>query len=181
MVKSNTADHSTTVTKPAQSPVPLINKLQPQDSNRQLTPRPPSPSALPISWPVAQSTVTVINKRQTQHSNRQLTPRPPSLSAQPVTWPAQSSVHMNKCPSKQYYRQLTPRATCPSESSADTNFANKRSHHSTLQSPATSSQVVDTSCLSASNCATLGTVPSNVAPLTLRRSSRLLIKNIKYQ
>ena len=49
VIKSNTANHSTTVTKPAQSPVPLINKRQPQDSNRQLAPRPPSPSALPIT------------------------------------------------------------------------------------------------------------------------------------
>ena len=153
VIKSNTADHFTTVTKPVQSPVPLINKRQPQHSNRQLTHSPPSPNALPI------------------------------------TWPAQSSVPMNKRPSKQYYRQLTPLATCPSESSADTNFANKRSHHSALQSsppspppsPATSSQVVDTSCTSTSNCATVGTVPSNVAPLTLRRSSRLLINNMKYQ
>ena len=99
VIKSNISDHSTTVTKPAQPIVPLINKRQPQDSNRHLTPHPPSPSALP------------------------------------VTWPAQSSVPMNKSPSKQYYRQLTPRATCQSESSADTNFANKRSHHSALQSP----------------------------------------------
>ena len=185
MIKSNSTDHSTTVTKPAQSPVPLINKCQLQDSNRQLTPRPPSPSALPVTWPVAQSTVPVINKRQPQHSNRQLTHLPPSPSALPVTWPAQSSVPMNKRPSKQY----SLRATCPSESSADTNFTSKRSHHSALQSPpsspppspATSRQVVDTSCSSGSNCATLGTVPSNVAPLTLRRSSRLLIKNMKYQ
>ena len=76
VIKSNTADHSTTVTKPAQSPVPLINKRKPKDSNRQLTPRPPSPSALPIIWPVAQSTVPVINKHKPQHSNRQLTPPP---------------------------------------------------------------------------------------------------------
>ena len=143
VIKSSTADHSTTVTKPVQSPVHVINKRQPQHSNKQLTPSPPSPSALP------------------------------------VTWPAQSSVPMNKHSSKQYYRQLTLRATCPSESSAGTNFASKRSHHSALQSPppslppspATSSQIVDTSCWSASNCATLGTVPSNVAPLSLRISS----------
>ena len=135
MIKSNTADQSTTVTKPAQSPVPLINKRQPQDSNRQLTPHPPSPSALPVTWPVPQSTVPVINKRKPLHSNRQLTPSPPSPSALPVTWPVQSSVPIYKHPLKQYYRQLTPRATCPSESSADTNFANKRSHHSALQSP----------------------------------------------
>ena len=149
VIESNTANHSTTVAKPAQSAAPVINKRQSQDSNKQLTPRPPSPSALP------------------------------------GTWNAQSSVHMNKRPSKQYYRQLTPRATYPSESSADTNFASKRSHHSALQppppstppSPSTSSQVVDTT----SNCATIGTVASNVAPLTLRRSSRLLIKNMKYQ
>ena len=43
VIKSNTADHSATVAKPAQSPVPVINKRQPQDSNRQLTPLPPSP------------------------------------------------------------------------------------------------------------------------------------------
>ena len=92
VIKSNTADYSTTVTKPAQSPVPLINKRQPQDSNRQLTPRPPSLSVLPVTWPVAQFTVPVINKRQPQHSNRQLTPRPPSPSALSVTWHAQSSV-----------------------------------------------------------------------------------------
>ena len=125
VIKSNTADHSSTVTKPAQSPVHLINKRQPQDSNRQLTPRPPSPSALPVTWPVAQSTVSVINKRQPQHSNSELTHRPPSPSALPVTWSAQSFVPMNKRPLKQYYRELTPRATCPSESSADTNVANK--------------------------------------------------------
>ena len=88
VIKSNTADHSTTVTKPAQSPVPPINKRQPQYSNRQLTPRKPSPGALPVTWPVAQSTVPVINKRKPQHSNRQLTPLPPSYSALPVTWPA---------------------------------------------------------------------------------------------
>ena len=148
-IKSHTTDLSTTVAKPAQSTVPVINKHQPQDSNRQL-PHPPQ-----------------------------------SSSALPVTWPAQSSVPMNKRPSKQYYRQLTPRATCPSGSSADTNLASKCSHHIALQPPppslATSSQVVDMPCSSASNCATLGTVPSNVAPLTLRRSSRLLIKNMKYQ
>ena len=97
VIKSNTADHFTTVTKPAQSPVPVINKRQPQKSNRQLTARPPSPSALR------------------------------------VTWPAQSSVPMNKRPSLQYYRQLTPCATGPSESSADTNFLSKRSSHSALQ------------------------------------------------
>ena len=89
VIKSNTADHSTTVTKPAQSTDPLINKHQPQDSNRQLAPLPLSTSALP------------------------------------VTWPTQSSVPINKRPSKQYYRQLTPRATCPRESSADTNCASK--------------------------------------------------------
>ena len=154
----------------------VINMNLPKDSNRQLTPRPPSPSALPVTWPVAQSTVPVINKRQPLDSNRQLTPPPPSSSALPVTWPAQSSVPMNKRASKQYYRQLTPLATCPSESSADTNLASKRSHHIAIQpqlpSPAASSHVVDTPCSSASNCATLGTVPSNVAPLTMRRSSR---------
>ena len=68
VIESNTAKHSTTVAKPAQSAVPVINKRQSQDSNRQLTPRPSSPSALP------------------------------------GTWPAQSSIHMNKRPSKQYYR-----------------------------------------------------------------------------
>ena len=80
---------------------------------------------------------------------QELTPRLPSPSSLPVTWPAHSSVPMNKRPSKQYYRQLTLRATCPSESSTDTNFASKRSHHSALQplpsspppSPATSSHV----------------------------------------
>ena len=66
LIKSNTADHSTTVAKPAQSTVSVINKRQPQDSNRQLTPRPPSPSALPVTLPVAQSTVPVINKLQPQ-------------------------------------------------------------------------------------------------------------------
>ena len=155
MIKSNTADHSTTVAKPAQSTVPMINHRQPQDSNRQLTPHPPSPSALPL------------------------------------TWPAQSSVPMNKRPSEQYYRQLTSRATCPSESSADTNFASKRSHHNALQPmphslpppPATCSQVVDTPCSSASCTVPLlvQCFPINVAPLSLRRSSRLFIKNMKYQ
>ena len=122
-------------------------------------------------------------------TRRQMTPHPPSPSALLITWPALSSVPMNRHPSKQYYRQLTPCATYPSESSANTNFPSKRSHHSALQplphslppSPATSSLVVDTLCSSASNWATLGAVPSNVAPLTLRRSSRLLIKNMKYQ
>ena len=102
--------------------------------------------------------ITKVNKRQPQHSSRQLTPRPQSPSALLVTWPVLSPVSMNKCPSKQYYRQLTPRATCPSEFSADTNFPSKRSHHSALQplpsspppSPATSSQVVDTPCSFAS-------------------------------
>ena len=47
VIKSNTADHSTTVAKPAQSPVPLINKRQPQDSNRQLTSSPPFPVLCP--------------------------------------------------------------------------------------------------------------------------------------
>ena len=87
VIKSNTAALSTTVTKPAQSPVPVINKRQPQDSNRQLTPRRPTPSVLPVTRPVAQSTVPVINKRKPQHYNRQLTHRPPSPSALPVTWP----------------------------------------------------------------------------------------------
>ena len=74
VIESNTANHSTT-----------------QDSNRQLTPRPPSTSALPVTLPVAQSTVPVINKRQPQDSNRQLTPRPPSPSALPVTLPVSQS------------------------------------------------------------------------------------------
>ena len=135
VIKSNTAAHSTTVTKRAQSPVPESNK------------------------------------HQHQHSSRQLPPRPRSHSALPVTWPAPSPVPMNKRLSKQYYIQLTPRPTCPSKSSADTNFPSKRSHHSALQPPSPSlaaySQVADTPCSSASNCATLGTVPANVAPLTL--------------
>ena len=97
VIKSNSAAHSTTVTKPAQSPVP------------------------------------VINKRQPQHSSRQLTPCPQSSSALPTTWPALSPAPMNKRPPKQYYRQLTPHATCPSESSADTNFPSKRSHYRALQ------------------------------------------------
>ena len=84
VIISNTAAHTTTVTKLAHSPVNVINKHQPQRSSRQLTPRPPSPSALPI------------------------------------TWPALSPISMNKRPSKQYYSQLTTRATCLSESSADT-------------------------------------------------------------
>ena len=33
VIKSNTADHSTTVAKPAQSTVPVFNRCQPQDSN----------------------------------------------------------------------------------------------------------------------------------------------------
>ena len=44
-------------------------------------------------------------------------------------------INKRKRPSKQYYRQLTPHTTCPSESSADTNFTSKRSHHNALQSP----------------------------------------------
>ena len=40
MIKSNTAAHSTIVTKPAQSPVPVINKRQPQHSD-------PRPSTAP--------------------------------------------------------------------------------------------------------------------------------------
>ena len=52
VIKSNAAAQSTTVTKPAQSPVPVINKRQPQHSTRQLTPQPQSPSALPTTWPV---------------------------------------------------------------------------------------------------------------------------------
>ena len=36
---------------------------------------------------------------------------------------------MNKSPSKHYNRQLTPRPTYLSETSADTNFPGKRTHH----------------------------------------------------
>ena len=129
MIKSNTAAHSTAVAKPAQSPA------------------------------------LVINKPQSQHTSRQLTPRPPSPCTLPVTWPVPSTVPMSKRPSKQYYGQLTSRPTCPRESLANTNFPSKRSHHSAPHPPSpspplstgTSSQVVDTPCSSASNCATLGT------------------------
>ena len=85
VIKSNTADHSTTVAKPAQSTVPVINKRQPQDSNRQLTPRPPSPSAVPVPWP-AQSSVP-MNKRPSKKYYRQLTPR--------ATCPSESSADTN--------------------------------------------------------------------------------------
>ena len=39
VIKSNTAAHSTTVTKPAQSPVTVTNKRQPHHANRQPTHR----------------------------------------------------------------------------------------------------------------------------------------------
>ena len=76
----------------------------------------------------SQFPVPVNNKRQPQ----QLILRPPSPSALPVTRPAPFPAPVNKLPSKQYYRRLTPRPTCQSESSADTNFPSKRSHRNAL-------------------------------------------------
>ena len=82
VIKWNTADHSTTVTKPAQSTVPVITSANPRTlidnwphTHRHLV--------LPVTWPVAQSTVPVINKRQPQDSNRQLTPSTLSPSELP--------------------------------------------------------------------------------------------------
>ena len=92
VIKSKTAAHSTTVTMPLQSPVP-------------------------------------VNKSQSQHSSRQLTPRPPSHSAKPVTRPESFPIIYE---SNYYNIQLTPRPTCLSETSADTNLKSKRPHHSAL-------------------------------------------------
>ena len=73
VIKSNTAAHSTTVARPAQSPVPVINKRQHQYSSRQLPPLPPSPSALPVTWPALPS--VRMNKRPSNEYYRQLTLR----------------------------------------------------------------------------------------------------------
>ena len=101
MIKSNNAAHSTTVTKPAQSPVLVINQRQPQHSNK-LTTRPPSPSVLPITWP-AQSSVP-MNKLPSNYT------------------------FDGKCILYVYYTQLTPREPAQDESSADTIIPSKPSH-----------------------------------------------------
>ena len=117
------------------------------------------------------------------------TPHPPSPSALPVTWPALYPVPMNKRPSQQYYSQLTPRATSQSESSTDTNFPSKRSHHCAQQpspsspppSLATSSQVVDTPGSSAFQLCHSRYRAFQCGPTILVKINRAFIKNMKYQ
>ena len=94
VIKANTAAHSYTVTNPAQSPVHVNNKRQPQHSSRQLNPRPPIPSAPPITWP-APSHVP-MNKRPSKQYYRQLTPRPtcPSASSADTNFPSKLSHHI---------------------------------------------------------------------------------------
>ena len=121
MIKSNTAAHSTTVTKPSQSPVPVNNKRRPQHSSRQLTPRRSSYSALPVTWLAPPS--VPMNKSPSNRYYRQLGIKiVKTVSCGGVFDLAVEQPQLFRKPPKNKNKtKLNPLATCPSESSVDTN------------------------------------------------------------